>query len=488
MHGAGRGGSLPGPPPPAALPAVRRPAAPAARPGTGPPPPMPATQIEVKVPSAGESVTEVQVAAWNAAEGDAVERDQVIVELETDKATSEVTAPAAGVLLKIVAQEGEDVSVGDTLAIIEEGGDGGSGGGDSGDGASKEKTADVSDSAQKTPNASASPQRGGTTADPRREEPTASSPSANRGDDVRVMPAAARLLGENGLSADQVPATGPGGRLLKEDVQNYLANGKSGGELVKSDAPAAAPMGLATAAGPGEGEPGRAVSRKRMTPIRKKIAARLVEAQQGAALLTTFNEIDMSSVMATRKKYQDAFQKKYEIKLGYSSFFVKAVVDALRVVPQVGAQIDGDELVYYDYCDVGVAVGGGKGLTVPVIRNAESLSFAEIEKTVADFGRRARDNKIGLEELQGGTFTITNGGIYGSLLSTPIVNPPQSGILGMHNIVERPVVVDGQVVARPMMYVALTYDHRVVDGREAVTFLMRIKEAIEDPGRMLMEV
>ena len=462
--------------------------------------PVAANTVEVKVPSAGESVTEVQVAAWNAAEGDAVDRDQVIAELETDKATQEVTAPAAGRLAKIVAQEGDTVQVGDTLAIIEEGGEGGSsgdsGGSDEGGGGEEEQAAGVSETAQKTPDATASPQRDGTTADPRREEPTASSPSANLGEDVRVMPAAARLLGENGLSADQVPATGPGGRLLKEDVQNYLANGrsggnksgggdKSGGDLVRSGAPAAAAMGEATAAG---GEPGRAVSRKRMTPIRKKIAAALVGAQQNAALLTTFNEIDMSSVMATRKKYQEAFQKKYEIKLGYSSFFVKAVVDALRVVPQVGAQIDGDELVYYDYCDVGVAVGGGKGLTVPVIRNAESLSFAEIEKTVADFGRRAKENKIGLDELRGGTFTITNGGIYGSLLSTPIVNPPQSGILGMHNIVDRPVVVDGQVVARPMMYVALTYDHRVVDGREAVTFLMRVKEAIEDPGRMLMEV
>ena len=449
---------------------------------------MPATQIEVKVPSAGESVTEVQVAAWNAAEGDRVERDQVIVELETDKATSEVTAPASGVLVKIVAHEGDDVEVGDTLALIEEGDGDGGGSGASG-GGSEAEPAGVSDTAQKTPNASASPQRDGTTADPRREEPEVSSPSANLGDDVRVMPAAARLLGENNLSASQVPATGPGGRLLKEDVQNYLANGKgggkSGGELVKSDAPAAAAMGAATEAG---GEPGRAVSRKRMTPIRKKIAAALVGAQQNAALLTTFNEIDMSNVMAARKKYQEAFQKKYEIKLGYSSFFVKAVVDALRTVPQAGAQIDGDELVYFDYCDIGVAVGGGKGLTVPVIRNAESLSFAEIEKTVADFGRRAKENKIDLDELRGGTFTITNGGIYGSLLSTPIVNPPQSGILGMHNIVDRPVVVDGQVVARPMMYVALTYDHRVVDGREAVTFLKRVKEAIEDPERMLMEV
>ena len=441
---------------------------------------MPAAAVvEVKVPSGGESVTEVQVAAWNAAEGDAVESGQVIVELETDKATSEVTAPASGTLVKILVPEGETVEVGDVLAHIEEGAGGASGG--SGGGA---EAGGVASTEQKTPNRSASPQRDGTTADPRREEPTASSPSAHAGGESHVMPAAARLLEENGLSAGQVPATGPGGRLLKEDVQNYLSNGKKG-SLVKADAPAAAPMTAGPEAG---GEPGRAVSRKRMTPIRKKIAAQLVGAQQNAALLTTFNEIDMSAVKETRAKYQEAFQKKYDIKLGFSSFFVKAVVDALRTVPQVGAQIDGDELVYFDYCDISVAVGGGKGLTVPVIRNAETLSFAEIEQTVADFGRRAKAGKIGLEELRGGTFTITNGGIYGSLLSTPIVNPPQSAILGMHNIVDRPVVVDGEIVIRPMMYVALTYDHRVVDGREAVTFLMRIKESIEDPGRMLMEV
>ncbi|MFH5804789.1 2-oxoglutarate dehydrogenase complex dihydrolipoyllysine-residue succinyltransferase [Alienimonas sp. DA493] len=439
---------------------------------------MPAAVVEVKVPSAGESVTEMQVAAWNAAEGDAVERDQVIVELETDKATSEVTAPASGRLAKILIGEGETVEVGDVLAQIEEGA-----GGDSGGGA---EPAGVAATEQKTTNQSASPQREGTTADPRREEPTASSPSAGRAEDAHVMPAAALLLEQNGLSASQVSGTGPGGRVLKEDVQNYLKNGskQSGGELVRADAPAAAPM----TTGPEGNEPGRAVKRQRMTPIRKKIAASLVAAQQNAALLTTFNEIDMSAVKAARAKYGEAFQKKYDIKLGFSSFFVKAVVDALQNIPQVGAQIDGDELVYYDYCDISVAVGGGKGLTVPVIRNAESLSFAEIEQTVADFGRRAKAGKIALEELQGGTFTITNGGIYGSLLSTPIVNPPQSGILGMHNIVDRPVVVDGEIVIRPMMYVALTYDHRVVDGREAVTFLMRIKESIEDPGRMLMEV
>ena len=449
---------------------------------------MPAAAVvEVQVPSAGESVTEMQVAAWNAAEGDAVERDQVIVELETDKATSEVTAPATGRLVKILLPEGQNVQVGDVLAHIEEGA-GGGGSGSSGGGGSE--AAGVASTEQKTPNETASPQRTGTTADPRREEPTPSAPSAGGGSDPHVMPAAARLLEENHLKPSQVPATGPGGRLLKEDVQTYLKNGAGAGTLVKSDAPAAAPM----SAGPEGsqhgigGEAGRAISRQRMTPIRKKIAAQLVSAQQNAALLTTFNEIDMSAVKAARAKYQEAFQKKYGIKLGFSSFFVKAVVDALRTVPQVGAQIDGDELVYFDYCDISVAIGGGKGLTVPVIRNAESLSFAEIERTVADFGRRAKEGKIGLEELRGGTFTITNGGIYGSLLSTPIVNPPQSGILGMHNIVDRAVVIDGEIVVRPMMYVALTYDHRVVDGREAVTFLMRVKESIEDPGRMLMEV
>ena len=454
--------------------------------------PAQAQEIEVKVPSAGESVTEVQVAAWNAAEGDTVERDQVIVELETDKATSEVTAPATGRLTKIVAAEGETVEVGDVLALIAEGEGGSDGGSDGNGGGDRAEPAGVAETAQKTPNQTASPQRGGTTADPRRERPAASSPSAHDGDGARgdgdaphVMPAAARLLAERGLSADRVPATGPGGRLLKEDVQAYLDDRDGGSGLVETDAPAAAPMSVPAEAG---GEAGRAISRKRMTPIRKKIAASLVSAQQNAALLTTFNEIDMSAVQAARKQYQEAFQKKYEVKLGYSSFFVKAVVDALRTVPQVGAQIEGDELIYFDYCDISVAVGGGKGLTVPVIRNAETLSFAEIEQTVADFGRRAKEGKIRLEELRGGTFTITNGGIYGSLLSTPIVNPPQSGILGMHNIVDRPVAVDGQVVIRPMMYVALTYDHRVVDGREAVTFLMRVKEAIEDPGRMLMEV
>ena len=460
---------------------------------------MPAagTILEVKVPEAGESVTEVQVGAWAAREGDRVDRDQVIVELETDKAASEVTAPAAGVLVKLLRDEGDTVEIGEVLAHIEQG-DGPGEGGDGGSGdAGGEAAGGVAVTHQKTPNASASPQRSGTTADPRREEPTASSPPAHESNGAagHVMPAAARLLAENGLDAADVPATGPGGRLLKEDVQNHLRNGGGPGAGAKAelaaDAPATGSMALAEAGGAEAGvagSPGRAVARKKMSPMRKRIAANLVSAQQTGALLTTFNEIDMAAVMATRKKYQDAFIKKHGVKLGFMSFFVKAAVDALTEYPAVAAQVDGDDLVYFDYCDISVAVGGGKGLVVPVIRNAETLGFADIEKTIADFAARARDNKITLEEMTGGTFTITNGGIYGSLLSTPIVNPPQSGVLGMHNIVERPVVVDGQVVARPMMYVALTYDHRVVDGREAVGFLKRIKDAVEDPQRMLMEV
>ena len=431
--------------------------------------------IEVKVPSAGESVTEVQVAAWAVGEGEYVRADAVVVELETDKATSEVLAPVDGRLVRILKQEGEDVEVGDVLALMEEGE-----GEPAGDGAPETRSAS---GGQKEPNATASPQRDGTTADPRREQPTPAGHPADSGGDSRVMPAAARLMDEHGLTAAQVSASGPGGRVLKEDVQRAIAqvdggDGRVGGELMESrgGVPATASMG------------GRDERTVRMTPLRKKIAARLVEAQQNAALLTTFNEIDMSGVMSTRKKYQEAFVARHGVKLGFMSFFVRAVVDGLNNYPQVGAQIRGDELVYTDYCDIGIAVGGGKGLVVPVIRNAERLSFAEIEKTIADLGKRAQANKIGLEELQGGTFTITNGGIYGSLLSTPIVNPPQSGVLGMHNIVPRPVVVDGEIVARPMMYVALTYDHRVIDGREAVSFLKRIKETIEEPERMLVEV
>lgn len=278
------------------------------------------------------------------------------------------------------------------------------------------------------------------------------------------MPAAARALAEKGLAAEQVAPTGPGGRLLKEDVLRH--------------------------GGGGDAAPGGAREERRVTmsPIRQTIAKRLVEAQQTAALLTTFNEADMSAIKRLRAEYQDAFVKKYGIKLGFMSFFVRAVVDALNEYPAVGATIEDKQLVYRNYCDIGVAIGGGKGLVVPIIRNAERMSFAEIELAIADFATRAKENRIGLEELEGGTFTISNGGVYGSLMSTPIVNPPQSGVLGMHAIQDRPVVVNGEIVVRPMMYLALTYDHRVVDGREAVSFLRRIKEGVEDPTRLVLEV
>ena len=387
--------------------------------------------IEIRIPTVGESITEVFIGEWFADEGEWLDVDESIVGLETDKATFDVPAPVAGYLRNVRIDAGQTAQVGDVIAELEEGPP------------PDDHDAEPSSTAAETPTASTSSGGGG---------------------DVRVMPAARRELADRGLNPGDVTATGPGGRLLKEDVLRHGVGGNG------------------AAAG------GREERRIPMSPMRQTIARRLVEAQQTAALLTTFNEADMSAIKRLRGEYQDAFVKKYGIKLGFMSFFVKAVVDALNEFPAVGAQIDGDQLVYRNYCDVGVAIGGGKGLVVPVVRSAERLSFAEIEQTIADFGRRAQENKIGLEELEGGGFTISNGGIYGSLLSTPIVNPPQSGVLGMHAIQDRPVVVDGEVVVRPMMYLALTYDHRVVDGREAVSFLLRIKEVIEEPSRLFLEV
>lgn len=291
------------------------------------------------------------------------------------------------------------------------------------------------------------------------------------------MPAAERLMAEKGVEKSQVQASGPGGRVLKEDVQRAV----SAKPAPTTTIAAATPVVTHVA-----GE--RNVTRKPMTPIRRTIAQRLVEAQHNAALLTTFNECDMSGIMALRKQHQDSFTERYGIKLGFMSFFVKAAVDALQALPQMNAQIQGTDLIYYDYCDIGIAIGGGKGLVVPVLRNAETMNFSQIEQSIANYGKRAQSGQILPEELKGGTFTISNGGVYGSLLSTPIVNPPQSGVLGMHSIQDRPVVRDGQIVIRPMMYLALTYDHRVVDGREAVTFLKRIKDCIENPVRLLLEV
>jgi 2-oxoglutarate dehydrogenase E2 component (dihydrolipoamide succinyltransferase) len=294
------------------------------------------------------------------------------------------------------------------------------------------------------------------------------------------MPAAARVLGEAGLPAGGVPGTGPGGRVTKTDAAAAVAARPAAPAAV----PATKPAPLQPLAVPGSRQERPVL----ITPIRRRIAERLVDAQQQAALLTTFNEVDMSAVMALRAKFKDTFQERYGVKLGFMSFFVRAAVEALRAVPQVNAEYRDPHIVFRDYCDIGIAVGGGKGLVVPVLRNAETMSFAQIEQAIGDFARRAAENKIKLEELQGGTFTISNGGVYGSMLSTPIINPPQSGILGLHAITERPMAVNGQVVIRPMMYLALTYDHRLVDGREAVTFLKRIKDTIEDPARLMLEV
>ena len=293
------------------------------------------------------------------------------------------------------------------------------------------------------------------------------------------MPAARRILAERGLKPEEVPATGPGGRLLKEDALSYLERV----EESKAEQPTGEKKTLTSPASDVREE--EVVP---MSPLRRRIAERLVEAQQTAALLTTFNEIDMTAVMALRRQYRESFEKKYSIKLGFMSFFVKASIEALKLIPQVNAEVRGTDIVYRNYYDIGIAIGGGRGLVVPVLRHAERMSFAEIERAIDDFARRAETNKLNLDELRGGTFTITNGGIYGSLLSTPIINPPQSGILGMHAIQERPVVREGQIVIRPMMYVALTYDHRIVDGREAVTFLRHIKGLLEDPARILLEV
>jgi 2-oxoglutarate dehydrogenase E2 component (dihydrolipoamide succinyltransferase) len=295
----------------------------------------------------------------------------------------------------------------------------------------------------------------------------------------RVMPAAARVLGEAAIAADAVAGTGPGGRVTKSDAVAATA--------VPAKPPAAAPV-VAAPSVAGAARGGREERYQLISPIRQRIAERLVEAQQQAALLTTFNDCDMSAVMALRSKFKDTFQERYGVKLGFMSFFVRAAVEALRAVPQVNAEYREPHIVFRDYYDIGIAVGGGKGLVVPVIRNAELLSFAQVEQTIGDFARRAAENKVKLEELQGGTFTISNGGVYGSMLSTPIINPPQSGILGLHSIQDRPVALNGQVVIRPMMYLALTYDHRLVDGREAVTFLKRIKDTIEDPSRLMLEV
>ncbi len=407
-------------------------------------------QVELKVPSVGESITEVEIGQWLKNEGDPISKDENLVVLESEKTTLELPAPSGGVIGKILKRKGETAKVGDVIALLQQNG--------------------APAAAKTEPKAEAKPE-------PKKAEALEQS-------EPRVMPAAVRAMAEQGIKAEQIQGTGPGGRILKEDVQKQ-ANYKPAPSETAAPKETPQPMTPAVAAPSGGFREEQVVP---MTRLRKTLAERLVQAQHTAALLTTFNEVDMQEVMNLRKVYQDQFTQKYGLKLGFMSFFVKAAVDALRLIPQVNAEIRGTDIVYRNYYDIGVAVGGGRGLVVPVLRNAERMSFAQVEMAIADFAKRAKDNKLKVEELQGGTFTISNGGIYGSMLSTPIINPPQSGILGMHAIQERPVAREGQVVIRPMMYLALTYDHRIVDGREAVTFLKRIKDVLENPARMLLEV
>jgi 2-oxoglutarate dehydrogenase E2 component (dihydrolipoamide succinyltransferase) len=407
---------------------------------------------EIKVPSLGESITEATVSKWLKHPGEPVAVDEPVAELETDKVTLEVPAPAAGTLTEILAEEGANVPVGAVLGTIADG----------------------------LATAPHPPADAGPSLSPLAQGEGLSPPSPRlrgegRGEGQRALertgPAVRKLIEESGLDTSSISPTGPGGRITKADVLT----------LRLPIAPTPAPAQSVPPVGERE-------VRVRMSRLRRRIAERLKAAQNAAAMLTTFNEIDMSAAIALRQRHRDAFEKKHGVRLGFMSIFVKAAIVALKELPAVNAEIDGDDIVYKNHYDIGVAVGTEQGLVVPVVRDADRLSFAEIEKTIAEYGRKARDGKLTIEELSGGTFTISNGGIYGSLMSTPILNPPQSGILGMHKIEQRPVAIDGKVEIRPMMYVALSYDHRIVDGREAVTFLVRIKECVEDPSRILFEM
>ncbi len=420
--------------------------------------------LEIKVPSVGESVKEAVLAQWFKTDGDRVRKDEPLFVIETDKVTLEVVAPADGTL-RIMAAEGETVAIGAVVATI----DAAAGSAAKAPEAKKperlEAPGDVKPGQPEAPESPA-PASGGRETGTRPGEAAPAPPGTGR----ILSPAVRRLVAERGLDAQGIPASGPGGRLTKMDVLLYL-------EQAGAAPPAAAREAVR------EG-----VRRKPMSPIRRRIAARLLEARQNTAMLTTFNEIDMSHAMALRSRYKDAFKKRHGVGLGYMSFFIKACVPALGEFPAINAFIDGEDIVYHDYCHIGVAVGSGRGLVVPVIRHAEALGFAELERAIVDFVSKVEENRLELADLEGGTFTVTNGGVFGSLLSTPILNTPQSGILGMHKIEKRPVVVDDAIVVRPMMYVALSYDHRIVDGREAVTCLLRIKELVENPERMMMEV
>ncbi len=410
--------------------------------------------VNIKVPTVGESITEVVIGEWLKAPGTWVAQDESVVSLETDKVNVEVPAPVAGILGQPLKQKGETAAIGDILATIEE---------------------------------SAQPTAAAPVAAP--VPPTASVPAA----ETIVMPAARRVLAEAGVDALLARATGPGGRVLKEDAQKAvkLSEGKEiplvyaapPTPALPAAAKSAPPLAVAPPA-PGD----RPVEIVPMTPLRRRVAERLVQAQHTAAILTTFNEVDMTAIQELRKKHQESFVAKHGIKLGFMSFFIKASVAALKEFPGVNAQLRGTDIVYQRFYDIGVAVGGGKGLVVPILRDVDKLGLAQIEKSLADFGARAKAGTLKLEELTGGTFSISNGGVYGSMMSTPILNPPQSAILGMHNIIERPIGLNGQVVLRPMMYLALSYDHRLIDGREAVSFLVSLKRTLEAPERLLLDI
>jgi 2-oxoglutarate dehydrogenase E2 component (dihydrolipoamide succinyltransferase) len=414
---------------------------------------------EIRVPTLGESVTEATIGKWFKKPGDAVKADEPLVELETDKVTVEVPAPAAGVLAEIIAKDGQTVTIGAVLGSIKEGAGGTTAP------AAKDKT---------VPAATGRPDQKSETTKPIAAGPTPVVPRA--GADAEA-PSVRRLGAESGVDPASVAGSGRDGRVTKGDMLNAIERGPS-----VSNAPAAQMRA------PSSADDASREERVKMTRLRQTIARRLKDAQNTAAMLTTFNDVDMSAVMKMRAEYKDAFEKKHGVKLGFMGFFVKACIQALKEVPAVNAEVDGTDLVYKNYYHIGVAVGTEKGLVVPVVRNADYMSIAEIEKTIADFGKRARDGQLAIGDMQGGTFTISNGGIYGSLLSTPILNAPQSGILGMHRIEERPIAVKGQVVVKPMMYLALSYDHRIVDGREAVTCLVRIKEGLEDPARLVLDL
>jgi 2-oxoglutarate dehydrogenase E2 component (dihydrolipoamide succinyltransferase) len=439
--------------------------------------------IEIKVPALPESVSDATLVAWHKKVGDSVSRDENLVDLETDKVVLEVPAPSSGTLKEIRIKDGTTVNAGDVLAILEEGK--GAGGGKP---ESKPESGDKKETKEK-------PQEPDDDGDDTDAGESAASDSGGREAEQRgssadkLSPAVRRLLDEHDLDATVVIGSGRDGRITKSDVMDYLKSHSD--ENVAPGDPEAAPEAdpeVDNSSGRKEGEPSRNEKRVPMTRLRARIAERMVEAQRNAAMLTTFNEVDLSRVISLRNRYKEPFEKEHGVKLGFMSFFAKASVEALKKFPAVNASVEGSDIVYHDYFDIGIAVSSDRGLMVPVLRDVDRQSFAEIENNIAALGKKARDGTMSMDDLTGGTFTITNGGIFGSLLSTPILNPPQSGILGMHAIQDRPVAMEGEIAIRPMMYVALTYDHRIIDGKEAVQFLVSIKQSLEDPGRLLLQL